>query len=558
MEEEMLFRDKHGLPEWRMQCKEPAIRHRVLHIDLKGPKIPVEIFAHLLETLARWGINGVLVEYEHRIPQLPLSYQFPSYDRYTEKELGDLMVLAQQLGIEWIPLIQTFGHVEYLSRLKGTRELFENPVWANQLCPSKPETRQYLSKLIKYVCQIHPQSMRIHVGQDETHQLGSCPACKKRMDKLGGRMELYLDHAKWVWNEVFASGRIPMFWGDMLLGEGRIDLIAGIDERVIPLPWEYGTTGKTGRFVIYKGFRPVKAQFRNPYREGFLPYGPVKSGHYVEDLPAEDLEKIGGLDSETGYPRDCPQLRVMAKTGRPLWGTCAAYMSADMPFHANYIRGFLNPNQMAETLVELGGEGIIATMWARGHSFAPMNAPWTLVLFNIAQFAASSWTGKTSPEDLRKRAGGIASELDMPQKFEDGWILDDILWMVSGSNYAAGSGAKLSTIPFVLDILKKAGVSGCFGEGLKLALAGEHIQNKLRFIQEECKWWYPTRKEMPAVLRNDMKKRLREALVEAQKLRGPFQRYYLKWVGDRKSFNVWWKGLFDLDSRISKDIVRLF
>ena len=213
-----------SLPSWRRNRARAALPERVVHVDLKGPKIPFSVFKKLLHLYARWGISGVLVEYEHRLPELPLSRQFPKADRYTRSEIVELTRLSRDLGLDYFPLVQTLGHVEYLRHLKGTAAMMENPSYPNQLCPSNPKTRAYLSRLVAYVCELHPHSPRINIGLDETHQLGHCPTCKRRAAKLGGKLELYLDHAKWMTAEVIRLGRKPMMWGDMRSEEHTSEL----------------------------------------------------------------------------------------------------------------------------------------------------------------------------------------------------------------------------------------------------------------------------------------------------------------------------------------------
>lgn len=74
-------------------------------------------------------------------------------------------------------------------------------------------------------------------------------------------MGLYFEHAQFVWEEVLKHNKIPMLWADMFLGNGRLDLINRIDKRVILVPWDYTSMGKTSRFVIYRGHRSTKNSF---------------------------------------------------------------------------------------------------------------------------------------------------------------------------------------------------------------------------------------------------------------------------------------------------------
>ncbi|MCM8788872.1 MAG: family 20 glycosylhydrolase [Candidatus Omnitrophica bacterium] len=549
----MIFSEKNKLPLWRREISKPAIQNRFFHIDLKGPKIPFEVFSSLLEQLARWGINSVVVEYEHRIPYLPLSEQFPEHQRYKESQTKFLIEKAKSLGIEWIPLVQTFGHVQYLSRLKTKENLFEKPQDPSQLCPSNRDVKRYIEQLIDYVCFLHPESKYIHIGQDETRQLGLCDACSKRMRKLGGKIELYLEHFMFVCDQVFKHGRVPMAWADMLIGNGRLDLVNRIDKRVILVPWDYTSMGKTSKFVIYKGFRPSRKQFYNRYTDPEPILDFPDSGQFFEDLNKKEVKSIG-RDKESGYPFSFAQVRLLAKTKRPLWGACGLHMSADMQFHANFVRGVLNPAGMCDALASLGGEGILATLWARGHSFAPINAPWTTVFYNLVQFARASYSGETKPEHFRKNAREIARELDMPEIYGGCWTLDDICWIISSPS-AAG---KTTTIANIIDILEKENVSGCFGEGLKLCLKAEYLQARIRSVVDEARWWYSTRNEMPLDLKNGMKNRALDASKETEKLKKRTQDYYLKWVGDKESFSLWWDNLFNLDILLAKNVIKRF
>ena len=62
---------------------------------------------------------------------------------------------------------------------------------------------------------------------------------------------------------------------------------------------------------------------------------------------------------------------------------------------------------------------------------------------------------------------------------------------------------------------------------------------------------------MPQVMKQDMKKRVERFNNGIKRLKIPTEKYYLKWVGDKKSFNLWWENLFSLDIRIAKEVVQL-
>lgn len=545
-------------PSWKRERPSPALAERVVHVDLKGPKIPFKVLKQLLPLYARWGISGVLVEYEHRLPHLPLPRQFPQGDRYSRAEIADLVHLSHDLGLDYIPLVQTLGHVEYLRHIRGTAAMMENPAYPNQLCPSNPRTREYLTRLIEITCELHPKNPRINVGLDETQQLGFCPVCKKRAAALGGKMELYLEHARWITSLVLRHGRIPMMWGDMFLGKGRDDLIAKLDLRVHVMPWDYGCVTPRSPYLLYKGNRPCKAAFRHDYTcESYpspVPMLPAKGG-FAEDLKTSELRRLGGLDVKTGLARGFVQGRIMAKVPRPLWGTCAADASASGPFRPNFVRGLYNCNQMVREVLDLRGRGVVATVWARGHSFAPINSMWPVSLYTIAQFAASGWTGKTSPAEVRRRRDAIAAEVGMPARIGE-WALDDLLWVLSNPPNL-GSYGRFTTLQTILGLLRDAKVKGVFAEGLSLSIQVEILSQELHFLVEEARWWHPNRDIVPPSIGTEMRARVRRIVRDIAALKPVAKRYYTGWVGEGNAFETWWRGLFEVDIALARKGVAL-
>ncbi len=542
-----------ALPAWRRQTSRPALPNRVIHVDLKGPKIPFNVFKDLLKLYARWGINTVLVEYEHRLPELPLPRQFPKADRYSRREIETLTKLARDLGIQYIPLVQTLGHVEYLRRVPGTVRMMENPEYPNQLCPSNPTARDYVASLVDYVCDLHPDSKYLNVGLDETHQLGFCPICKKRAAKLGGSMELYLDHANWVTRMALDRGRTPMMAGDMFFGGGREDLLSRLDPRVIVMPWDYNCVRERAPYVLYKGGRPGKGAFRHDYSASRarqqLPIFAAE-GRFADDLSAKQLQSLGGFDRKTGTAPAFSQARLIASRKRALWGYCAADASASGPFMPNFARGFHNCKQVVRSVLDLRGDGAVATCWARGHSFAPINSMWTLSLYGFAQFAASAWCGKTSPSDLEERSTEIAKELGLPARIGD-WSLDDLLWILGNPTMSA-AGGRAGTLQNVLTVLKNLKSSGAFIDGLRIAVEAEWRWQQLLFALEESRWWYPNRETVPPIMGNDLRKRLKQLLREIDRLKPIARKYYTNWVGESAAFETWWRGLFDVDRALAQ------
>ena len=63
-------------------------------------------------------------------------------EHYTVQQVDDILATCHRLGLEVIPLIQTFGHLEFLLKLPSFSGLRDLPSQPCCLCPCHPEARQ--------------------------------------------------------------------------------------------------------------------------------------------------------------------------------------------------------------------------------------------------------------------------------------------------------------------------------------------------------------------------------------------------------------------------------
>uniref|UniRef100_A0A0K0CUZ3 Hexosaminidase D n=1 Tax=Angiostrongylus cantonensis TaxID=6313 RepID=A0A0K0CUZ3_ANGCA len=83
----------------------------IVHLDLKGAPPILSVYTWLFPLLRKLGVHGVLIEYEDMFP-------------YS----GPLNSIAEMNDIEVIPLVQTFGHMEFILKHPPFAGLRERPL----------------------------------------------------------------------------------------------------------------------------------------------------------------------------------------------------------------------------------------------------------------------------------------------------------------------------------------------------------------------------------------------------------------------------------------------
>lgn len=97
------------------------------------------------------------------------------------QEIAELLQIAKENNLGVIPLVQTFGHLEFVLKLQQFRSLREEPSYPQSLCPSKEDAVDMVRIMVNQIMEIHRDSTHIHIGCDEVYQLGQCPKCVSRL-----------------------------------------------------------------------------------------------------------------------------------------------------------------------------------------------------------------------------------------------------------------------------------------------------------------------------------------------------------------------------------------
>jgi len=212
---------------------------RGVHLDCRAQMLRFERILDILDDLARWGFNTVLLEYENRFPFTGALRGVAGEDALTKAQVRQMNRVAAGLGLDIIPLVQCLGHLEYVLRLPRLRSLAEphgadTPAYT--VCPSHPHGRKLIRELTGQVLDLHPDCRYFHMGGDEVQLAPDCPRCHGRRRTQGVSemlVEHYREHADWV----RGRGPDPIIWGDMVLRHhDALDQLRG---HVTIMDWDY-------------------------------------------------------------------------------------------------------------------------------------------------------------------------------------------------------------------------------------------------------------------------------------------------------------------------------
>lgn len=206
------------------------------HLDLRIQVMKMPALKALALRLKKDGYNTLIMEYEGTYPYLKHPLISNRY-AYTRAEIVNFVSYCNLLGIDVIPLQQSFGHVEYILRNNRYASQREDQTDLSQICPSRDSLNRVLfTDLYTDLASTHT-SKYIHIGCDETHLLGHCPICKAKLQNEN-LSQLYVDHIKLLCDIVIRLGKIPVLWADIALKYP--DAIQQLPKQVVFVDWNYG------------------------------------------------------------------------------------------------------------------------------------------------------------------------------------------------------------------------------------------------------------------------------------------------------------------------------
>ncbi|CAJ0589037.1 unnamed protein product [Cylicocyclus nassatus] len=231
----------------RKSRKNEFYENIIVHFDLKGAPPRVPYFMELLDLVARAGATGILLEWEEMFPWKGRLAVARGADAYSLDDVRAILSRAKSLNLDIIPLVQTFGHLEWFLKLEEFRKYRENDAYPQVLCLGDQDGVAIVKEALKQVIDVHKEFgiKYFHIGADEAFEFGVCEKSRNWIMSKGkgaDKQLLALTHLKDIAEYVRSQtdGATVLAWHDMLK-EFDLRLIGslGLGRIIEPVIWDY-------------------------------------------------------------------------------------------------------------------------------------------------------------------------------------------------------------------------------------------------------------------------------------------------------------------------------
>jgi len=188
----------------------PDIPQRACHYDTKHHQDKREYVEGFIRDLARYKINMLVWEWEDKF-LYPSHPEIGAPGAFTMEEMQEITHYAKKYHVQLVPLVQGLGHVSYILKWPQHSHLREIEASNWEFCPLKEESYDLLWDLWKDAIEATPGSEYIHIGSDETYELGLCELCQQKAEEIG-KSGLYHQFIKEAGAPLQALGRSVMAW----------------------------------------------------------------------------------------------------------------------------------------------------------------------------------------------------------------------------------------------------------------------------------------------------------------------------------------------------------
>ncbi|XP_028031861.1 hexosaminidase D-like [Bombyx mandarina] len=177
---------------------------------------------------------------------------------YDKIELQRFLRGAIKLGFEIIPLIQTFGHMEFVLKQKEFYHLREDPKYPDSICPTKIESQMLIKEMLIQMVNFHKNISPlkfIHIGCDEVFHINKCYECSR---ENFSNTDIFIKHIRkikqivedinpettvLIWDDMFRSIKLKS-WNEI-----------GYFNKIQTVYWDYGANSSVSHVNLLKYHR---------------------------------------------------------------------------------------------------------------------------------------------------------------------------------------------------------------------------------------------------------------------------------------------------------------
>lgn len=267
---------------------------RMWTYDLAREQCPsLEHMRTFCDVTLQGGYNAIGLYLEHRFayPSAPWAH---GRDCLGPEIVHRLQEEYPQLQI--IPFVNLLGHFEGMIYTEDGKKFREERFQGMQACPSNPAFVEFAKQLIDDTLAIFKSEI-IHIGGDETWQLGKCPWCAEKMrasegEGKDGKAVLYGEHFGPLAQHVVDKGRRPAVWGDMYLDHPQA--LEYIPKETLIFDWQYFKSPlETSRSFKERGFEVVCCPTIQTYNAVWCHLGQSEANVRDAYAAAEELDAFG-------------------------------------------------------------------------------------------------------------------------------------------------------------------------------------------------------------------------------------------------------------------------
>lgn len=227
-----------------------STRLAVFHWDMNFVQPRAELVEEWLHRAAAMGYNAVLWEVEDKVAWESLQGAWWP-EAFSKEQLARWIQMGRSLGLEPIPLLQCLGHAEYVLKNPPFQSLREDPRRTDCYCPSRPATHRFLASFLEEMLEVFGPVRFFHLGGDEAHALGTCPACHARIQREGW-VALLAEHFGKLATNFLRRGIRPCLWADMLLQHPHA-LATAFPRDFVLWDWDYWSADSQNTKVMRWG-----------------------------------------------------------------------------------------------------------------------------------------------------------------------------------------------------------------------------------------------------------------------------------------------------------------